>query len=92
MISLGATVRAIANTKSAALAEYIGVSSLKPFINSELVLAEAIEFNIPGTQFHQVIGISKTCETMDELREKVAHYYNKQPMQLAMHIPPIEND
>lgn len=51
VISLGATVRAIANTKSGALAEYIGVSSLKPFINSELILAETIEFNIPGTQY-----------------------------------------
>lgn len=39
------------------------------------------------THIHQVLGIAKTCSTMPELREKVAHYYKKDPMQLAMHIP-----
>jgi hypothetical protein len=51
VISLGATVRAIANTKSGDLAEYIGVNALKPFINKDLILAETIDFNLPGSQF-----------------------------------------
>lgn len=51
VISLRATVRAIADADSGDLAKFIGVSALKPFINKELILAELIEFNIPGTQF-----------------------------------------
>lgn len=35
----------LAKTKSADLAEYIGVNSLKPYINKELVLAETIVLN-----------------------------------------------
>lgn len=50
-ISMGAAVTALAKTKSADLAEYIGVSSLKPYINKELVLAETIVFNIPGSTY-----------------------------------------
>lgn len=55
-------------------------------------LTEDIGLKALITHIHQVIGISKTCDTMDELREKIAHYYNKQPMQLAMHIPPIGDE
>ena len=51
VISLGATVKAIANAESGDLAKFIGVSALKPFINKDSVLAELIEFSIPGTQF-----------------------------------------
>lgn len=32
---------------------------------------------------HQVIGIAKTCTTMSELRDKIAHFYNKEPYQLG---------
>ncbi|MCC8995364.1 MAG: P63C domain-containing protein [Candidatus Contendobacter sp.] len=52
-------------------------------------LTEDIGLKSLITHIHQVIGIAKTCNNMDELREKVAHYYNKQPMQLAMRLPPI---
>ncbi|MCD4676955.1 MAG: helix-turn-helix domain-containing protein [Desulfobacula sp.] len=51
VISMGTTVKALAKTKSADLAEYIGVKALKPYINKELVLAETVEFNIPGTHY-----------------------------------------
>lgn len=32
----------------------------------------------------QIIGIAKTCETMRELKDKVAHHYKKVPLQLTM--------
>ncbi len=51
VIALRATVKAIADVDSSALADYIGAKALKPFINSELILAELKEFSIPGTQF-----------------------------------------
>lgn len=51
VISMGAAVSALAKTKSADLAEYIGVNSLKPYLNKDLVLAETIVFNIPGSTY-----------------------------------------
>ncbi|HGU1423837.1 TPA: P63C domain-containing protein, partial [Escherichia coli] len=51
VIALRATVKAIANAESGDLAKFIGVSSLNGFIDKDLVLAELIEFSIPGTQF-----------------------------------------
>lgn len=51
VISLRATVKAIANRDRGDLAEFIGISALKSFINKDLILAEVLEFSIPGTQF-----------------------------------------
>lgn len=51
VVSLRAAVKAIADRERSGLADYIEVTPLKPYINSKLVLAETIEFNIPGTQY-----------------------------------------
>lgn len=50
-------------------------------------LTENLGLKAVVTHIHQVIGIAKTCSSMSELRGKVAHYYRKEPVQLAMHIP-----
>ena len=50
VITLGATVKAIAKRDHSKLGEYIGVKALKSYINSKLILGEVIVFNIPGTQ------------------------------------------
>jgi hypothetical protein len=51
------------------------------------------DYGLKSLSFHiqQVIGIAKTCNTMDELKQKVAHLYKKQPMQIAMSIPQVES-
>ncbi|HWK70004.1 MAG TPA: P63C domain-containing protein [Burkholderiaceae bacterium] len=59
VIALRATVKAIANADSGDLAKFIGVSALNPFINKDLILAELIEFSIPGTQLK---GLGLTTE------------------------------
>lgn len=59
VIALRATVKAIANADSGDLAKFIGVSSLTSFINKDLILAELIEFSIPGTQLK---GLGLTTE------------------------------
>ena len=51
VISFRGTLKAIAGREGGNLGEYIGVQGLKPYINSELVLAETINFVIPGTQY-----------------------------------------
>ena len=43
------------------------------------------------THIHQVIGVAKTCATMKEFREKVAHYYKKEPIQLTLFVPKMGN-
>ncbi|MBT9137156.1 MAG: hypothetical protein DDT34_02243 [Firmicutes bacterium] len=51
VLALRSAVKALSGTDSGKLGDYIGVSSLKPFIDSDLVLGELVEFSIPGTQF-----------------------------------------
>lgn len=51
VIALRSAVKSIANADSGDLAKFIGVSSIKPYINNDLILAELREFAIPGTQF-----------------------------------------
>ena len=41
----------MSGAETGSLASYVGVEALKLFIDSDLVLAELLEFSIPGTQF-----------------------------------------
>lgn len=50
VIALRSAVKALADTDSGNLGNYIGVASLKSYINSDLVLGELVDFAIPGTQ------------------------------------------
>lgn len=50
VISMRAAVKAISDIDGGDLGAYIGVSSLKSFINQTEILSKAISFNIPGTQ------------------------------------------
>jgi hypothetical protein len=59
VISLRSAVSSIAEADSGDLAKFTGVSALKPFINNDLILAELLEFSIPGTQF---VGRGMTTE------------------------------
>lgn len=51
VISLRAALKVLTDVDGGVLEDYIGVKALKPFINSELVLEESVDFYIPGTQF-----------------------------------------
>lgn len=64
VLSLRAVVGAIASADSGDLAKFIGVSSMKPFIDKDLVLAEVMEFTIPGTQFK---GNGLTTEIFEQI-------------------------
>ena len=50
VISLRAIVKTLTNVDASNLGDYIGVQALKPFINSDLILGETLDFHIPGTQ------------------------------------------
>jgi len=62
VIALRSAVKSMTNVDSGKLGNYIGVSSLKPYINSELILGELVEFSIPGTQF---LGMGLTTEQFE---------------------------
>lgn len=48
VISLRATVRAIADVESGDLSKYIKVKSLQPFISADAITDNMVEFSIPG--------------------------------------------
>jgi DNA-binding transcriptional regulator YdaS (Cro superfamily) len=59
VIALRSAVRAISETDSGNIASLIGATTLKPYINLDLILSELEEFSIPGTQ---LIGRGMTTE------------------------------
>lgn len=78
VIALRGAVKAIANADSGDLAKHIGVSSLKPFIDKEKILAELIEFSIPGTQMK---GLGLTSEQFETIcRGYVQALYQNAPL------------
>ena len=36
---------------------------------------------------HEILGIARTCGTMNEFRQKVAHYYRRTPIQMTIYLP-----
>jgi P63C domain len=78
VISLRSAVKSIADADSGDLAKFIGVSSVKTFINNELILAELREFAIPGTQF---MGRGMTTEHFELIcRGYVQALYQRAPL------------
>lgn len=51
VISLNKVVKAISDRDGGNLGEYIGVSSLKGFIDKDEILSRSFEFEVPGTNF-----------------------------------------
>jgi len=67
-VALCATVKAIANADSGDLAKFIGVLSLNSFINKDLILAELIEFPIPGPQ------LKGLCLTLEPIAKRLRRW------------------
>lgn len=51
VIALRSAIKSMSGADSGNLGSYLGVSALKSYINSDLILGELLEFSIPGTQF-----------------------------------------
>jgi hypothetical protein len=62
VIAQRSAVKAMTDVDSGKLGQYIGVLALKPFINSELIMGELLEFAIPGTQYR---GMGMTTEQFE---------------------------
>lgn len=78
VVALRSAVKSITTVDSGKLGQYIGVSALKPFINSDLILGELLEFSIPGTQF---MGSGLTTEHFEAIcRGYVQALYQNAPL------------
>ena len=78
VISTRAAIKSFSGTDSGNLGNYLGVSGLKSFINSDLILGELLEFSIPGTQF---VGRGMTTEHFELIcRGYVQALYEKAPL------------
>ncbi|WCK26608.1 P63C domain-containing protein [Agrobacterium pusense] len=78
VIALRSAIKSFAGIESGNLGNYIGVSGLKPFINSDLILGELSEFSIPGTQFR---GNGMTTEHFELIcRGYVQALYQNAPL------------
>jgi hypothetical protein len=78
VISTRAAIKSFSSTDSGNLGNYIGISALKPFLNSDLILGELLDFSIPGTQF---IGRGMTTEHFELIcRGYVRALYEKAPL------------
>ncbi|WP_082449295.1 P63C domain-containing protein [Sphingomonas sp. Leaf67] len=51
VVAMRSAVRSITQTDGGDLATYIGASSLKSYLNKDLILEQSLHFSIPGTQF-----------------------------------------
>ncbi|MFH1157901.1 MAG: P63C domain-containing protein [Pseudomonadota bacterium] len=78
VIALRSAIKSIAETDSGDLGSYIGVETLKPFINSDLILGGLVEFSIPGTQLK---GLGLTTEQFESIcRGYVQALYKGAPL------------
>lgn len=68
------------------IAKYLKENKPKPQsgIHYHQWLTEDIGVRALTMHINQVIGIAKTCETMQELKDKVAYLYHKKPMQITI--------
>lgn len=51
VLALRSAIKSVSGADTGNLGSYLGVEALKPFIDSELLLGELLDFSIPGTQF-----------------------------------------
>jgi P63C domain len=71
------------------IARYLKNNKPKPYHgqNYHQWLTQDIGLRALIPHIYEVIGIAKTCRDMRELKEKVAEYYGREPVQLTMYLP-----
>jgi hypothetical protein len=73
VISMRTTVKAIANTDSGNLANYVGIKAIQPYLNSNDLLGNIIEFSIPGNPIKSK-GITAETFLDDGLSSQVRQF------------------
>jgi len=80
-------IEMIYDTLDADVAEWLKTNKPPPGLRWHQQLTENYGARKLVSRCYEIIGMGKTCTTIRELRQKVAHHYGKEPMQLTMYLP-----
>jgi hypothetical protein len=80
-------IEMIYDTLDPDVAEWLKTNKPPPGLRWHQQLTENYGARRLVSRCYEIIGMGKTCTTIRELREKVAHHYGKEPMQLTMYLP-----
>jgi len=68
------------------VAEYLKTNKPAPGVRWHRQLTENFGVRQLVSRCYEIVGMSKPCSNMRELRDKVAHHYGKEPIQLTMYV------
>lgn len=73
------------------VAEYLKANKPEPGVHWHRQLTANLGARQLVSRCYEVIGMSKTCEDIHELRQKVAEHYGNKPVQFTMYLKPPKN-
>ncbi len=79
-------IEMIYDTLDKDVAEYLKANKPSPGVRWHRQLTENHGVRQLVSRCYEIVGMSKPCSNMRELRDRVAHHYGKQPIQLTMYI------
>ena len=79
-------IEMIYDTLDSDVAAYLKENRPPPGIHWHRQLTENLGVRQLVSRCYEIIGLSKSCTTMPELRQKVAEHYGTKPVQLSMHL------
>lgn len=85
-------IELIYDTLDADVAKYLRDNKPAAGVHWHRQLTENLGVRQLVSRCWEVIGVAKTCETMHELRSRVAHHYGKKPVQMTMYLPPVADE
>lgn len=80
-------IELIYNTLDPDVAQYLKENKPPPGIKWHQQLTENYGVRQLVSRCFEIVGMAKPCETMSELRRKVAHHYGNEPFQLTIYLP-----
>jgi hypothetical protein len=80
-------IELIYDTLDPDVAEWLKENKPPPGLKWHQQLTENLGARRLVSRCYEVIGMSKTCTTIKELRDKVALHYGKEPVQLTFYLP-----
>lgn len=79
-------IEMIYDTLDPDVAEYLKANKPSPGVRWHRQLSENHGVRMLVSRCYEVVGMAKTCTTMRELKDKAAHHYGKQPIQLTLYV------
>ncbi|WP_312537676.1 P63C domain-containing protein [Stutzerimonas nitrititolerans] len=83
-------IELIYDTLDADVAAYLKANKPPAGVHWHRQLTENLGVRQLVSRCWEVIGMAKTCDSMHELRQRVAQHYGKKPVQITMYLKPSE--